>query len=230
MIVEICKTEDNTFTLYSREYNDYYHSLSGALLETTHIYINHCLKKLLTRKKDLRILDIGFGTGLNALCSYAISTEQNLNIAYFAIEPYPLSHEIVQKLNYTSIHNLRSYTDAFTLMHKHRKSTLINISSNFWFSFIKSKIEEVSLPTCFFDGVYFDLFKPTSMPQCWSVEVFTKIYKSLNINGILVTFSCKGWVRQNLNKAGFEIKKIKGIGQKKEFTFATRKKHCSDET
>lgn len=230
MIVEICKTGDNTFTLYSKEFNDYYHSLAGALLETTHIYINHCLKKLITRKRDLRILDVGFGTGLNALCSYALSKEQNINIAYFAIEPYPLSYEIIQKLNYTSIPNLKPYTDAFTQMHMHRKSTLISISSNFWFSFIKSKIEEVTLPTCFFDGVFFDLFKPTSIPECWSLEVFSKIYKSLNINGILVTFSCKGSVRQNLNKAGFVVEKIKGIGQKKEFTFATRKKPCSNDT
>lgn len=216
------KTADNTLTLYSTTYNDFYHSLSGSLLETKHIYIHHCLEVLLQNKNTLRILDVGFGTGLNAICTYAKIIAHSASVAYYAIEPFPLDEHILMKLEYFKHPELQHYAEAYWRMHHHKSSIPLHVSHNFWFSFLYDTIQDLWLPEQFFDGIYFDLFKPDSMPHCWSEHVLTKLYHSMKKGGILVTYSCKGWVRRNFINAGFHIQKIKGIGQKKEFTFARR--------
>jgi tRNA U34 5-methylaminomethyl-2-thiouridine-forming methyltransferase MnmC len=73
-----------------------------------------------------------------------------------------------------------------------------------------------------FDLVYFDAFSPEAQPALWAVEVFRRIYSSLNSNSLLTTYSSKGLTKQNLRKAGFAVQRLPGAGGKRHMARAVK--------
>ena len=214
MSKEFIVTEDGSHTIYLPEMNEHYHSVHGAVEESLHIYIGEGL--LQTTSRTINILEIGFGTGLNAYLTFCIATQLNLTINYTALEKFPLDKPEYSQLNYPR-NVFPEYSDIFELMHQSDWNSGINISDNF----VLKKIEVDLLTFRFnktpeFDLVYYDAFAPSKQPEMWSDEILQTVALSVKLDGIFVTYCAKGTVRRALNSAGFMMERIPGPTGKKE--------------
>ena len=211
---EFVITEDGSHTIYLPEMDEHYHSTHGAVQESMHIYIEQGLLQL--TKKEISILEIGFGTGLNAYLTYAYTEMNKLNINYFSIEKYPLNEADYLKLNYPkSI--FPEYCDIFEKMHRSRWDSEVEISPEFILQKVHADLLSFkfnSLPQ--FDLVYYDAFAPGKQPEMWTDEIIQKVSACVKKNGLLVTYCAKGSVRRAFSTAGFQMERIPGPIGKKE--------------
>ncbi len=201
----IRKTSDGSETLYSSAFDETYHSIYGAINEALHIFINAGFNYL--QKKNLSVFELGFGTGLNAFLSFLQTQKTQKKVKYLTIEKFPVDINILCDFNKDI---LSGESDVFFKMHKSDFNKVIKFSDNFIFT--KQKIDFKNYKfNQNFDLIYYDAFSYEKQPQMWKLEVFEKVYKALNHKGILVTFSSKGIVKQNLRKAGFKVQRLKGF-------------------
>lgn len=214
-------TEDGTHTLYSPETGEHYHSIHGARQESDHVFIGAGLEYISRKTSEIRVLEIGFGTGLNCLLTLAKSAETTIHVEYLGLEPFPIDNEIAEKLNYCSMPDLSGFSEVFKHMHtiaSGERASLIN-----GFAFLRSKegIGEVNLATGYFNLVYFDAFSPEAAPELWEPAVFKKIRLSMQLGGVLVTYCAKGAVRRAMQQNGFATERLPGPPGKREMLRAT---------
>ncbi len=222
MDYELRLTDDGSITLYSTKAGDTYHSMFGAIQESQFIFIdNGLLYKSLSSK--VNILEVGFGTGLNALLSFKATVEKQLQVDYTAIEPFPIDIKIIDQLKYKDHFVDEDLKKAFSLFHSKRPGNPVEISNSFIFEFIHDCIQEVSLKQDYYDLVYFDAFGPDAQAEMWTVEIFNKIYSSMKQGALLLTFSAKGLVKRNLRLAGFVVDRIGGPPGKRHILRAFKK-------
>lgn len=225
---KIIITSDGSHSIYIPEMNEHYHSIHGAIQESKHVFIEAGLKYVTQTSRELNILEIGFGTGLNALLTFLESQNSNLKINYTSIEAFPLSIEIIAELNYASQldqHNNFENPDpqsAFNKMHNAEWEKEIFITERFKFKKIRNTLQETILKTEEFDLIYFDAFGPPVQPEMWTEEVFSKIASSAKPGGILVTYCAKGEVKRTLKKCGFIIENLPGPPGKREMVRAMK--------
>lgn len=199
------RTADGSATLFVHELDEHYHSVKGAQTESQHIFIGLGLKA--SAAACPRILEIGFGTGLNALLTLEAAEEQRRKVHYTGIELYPLSWEVVKQLGYSespffeTIHTVAWEEDSAITPY----FTLRKLQADF--------TDTKEAPPGFqspFDLVYFDAFAPEKQPEMWSQELFNQLYVSMNKGGILTTYCAKGIVRRMLQAAGFTVERLPG--------------------
>lgn len=211
---EFVITEDGSHTIYLPEMDEHYHSTHGAIQESLHIYINQGL--LQVNKKEISILEIGFGTGLNAYLTYAFADTRDLLINYFSIEKYPLNEAEYLSLNYPK-NIFPEYGDIFSDMHRSKWDSTVGISPKFALRKVNADLLSFQfneLPQ--FDLVYYDAFAPGKQPEMWTDEIIQKVASTVKKDGILVTYCAKGSVRRAFTAAGFEMERIPGPIGKKE--------------
>ena len=213
-------TADGSHSLASADFKENYHSTNGAVDESRHVYIEAGLNYLLAQnKRGIKILEIGFGTGLNTFLTIIEAQKKNLKIEYCAIEAFPIEEKIFNALNYPEV--LNSSEELFRQLHRQNTSpNYSQITQNFSFSKTISKIEYVELKEKF-DLIYYDAFAPTTQPELWTEKIFQKMYDCLHSGGILVTYCAKGSFRRTLKSAGFVVEKLPGATGKREMTRAT---------
>jgi len=211
---EFVITEDGSHTIYLPEMDEHYHSTHGAIQESLHIYINQGL--LQVAKQEISILEIGFGTGLNAYLTYAFEESKNKKISYFSIEKYPLDEADYLKLNYPQ--NIFSeYSAIFEKMHRAEWDKIVEISPKFSLQKVHADIMSFDLNQLpQFDLVYYDAFAPGKQPEMWADEIIQKVSDCVKKDGILVTYCAKGSVRRAFTAAGFRMERIPGPIGKKE--------------
>jgi len=218
-------TADGSHTIVVPELNIAYHSRYGAIQESMHVFIQtgmHYFLHSAKLKQDevLTIFEMGLGTGLNALLSLSEAIHLNQKIFYKAIEPFPLSLEEAQNLNYTS---LVSPGLQQNFLHMHRCGWNKKVSVHPLFLFVKSKIALEDLTAANkFHLIYFDAFDPRVQPALWNEDMFCKMFNMLENSGVLVTYCSKGAVRRALQNVGFTVEKIAGPPGKKEILRAVR--------
>lgn len=211
-------TSDGSATIYLPEMDEHYHSVKGALTESNHIYIECALKASI--KKNPRILEIGFGTGLNCVLS---ALQPDKNIEYFTLELYPLPESTIDLLGYKSLFDETGEL-IFHKIHNAGWNSPQAITPQFVLHKIKADFtdRELILPADI-DVVYFDAFAPEKQPEMWSKESFTKIFESMNEGGILTTYCAKGSIRRLLAGTGFKVERIPGPPNgKREILRATK--------
>jgi tRNA U34 5-methylaminomethyl-2-thiouridine-forming methyltransferase MnmC len=211
---ELVYTDDGSTTWYLPEMGEHYHSTFGAIQESLHIYIEQGL--LHTKTEEISVLEIGFGTGLNAYLSYCFATQNNLSIKYLSLEKYPLDEEEISLLNYPA--NIFSeHALAFSKIHKAEWNEWADISPEFRIKKVQADLITHQFgATPQFDLVYYDAFAPAKQPEMWSDEVLQKVAETVKKDGILVTYCAKGTVRRSLASAGFAMERIPGPPGKKE--------------
>jgi len=214
-------TGDGSHTLQHPELNESYHSMNGALTESKHVFIESGLDFISPRVDTVKILEIGFGTGLNALLSLQWSIEHSKRIGYHAMEPYPLSAELVAALNYCSDFGLESLADLLMRMHS-GAGKLVDLTPLFEIEVIIKKFEAVSYPANYYNLIYFDAFSPAMQPELWEPAVFEKLFYVLEPEGVLVTYSAKGAVRRAMQSAGFVTERLPGPPGKREMLRALK--------
>ena len=214
---KIVTTGDGSHTLEAEGLHEHYHSTFGAISESRHVFIEAGLHKKLEEKTDeLAILEIGFGTGLNALLTVLDDKIKGTSIHYYAIEAYPLEPELWNKLNYPEMLEGKRAKDLFESLHHSDWGKPCEIINGFFLHKLEAKLQDYVHQGKMIGLVYFDAFGPDVQPDLWTAEIFQKMAGITAPGGILVTYSCKGDVRRALKNAGFEVEKIPGPKGKRE--------------
>lgn len=195
-MITLLETADGSQTLKNEVIGEIYHSSHGALQESMHVYIQHGLREMVIKKKKIRVFELGFGTGLNALLTLReVLKSPDLEVEYVCIEPFPLPEIIYRQLNYPSALE----RDYFIQMHQSVHAKSINIHERFTFLKMEIKFEDLhSLKG--FDLVYYDAFGPSSQPELWNMDALRKSVDMLNSDGIWVTYCSKGEVRRGRDR------------------------------
>ena len=221
MQLKIIHTEDGSTSLYDEALNESYHSKYGAINESMHVFIEAGLNAI-KNPGTINIFEIGLGTGLNALLTCIKSEKNIININYFALEPYPIKKDMYDQMNFEQCLNYKNTNYFFTKIHEVPWNHLNNIHSRFKINKLNKRLEDYQPLNNFFNLIYFDAFSPDIQPEMWTMTNFTKLYESLQQHGILVTYSAKGQVRRDLEKAGFITERIPGPKGKREMLRATK--------
>jgi tRNA U34 5-methylaminomethyl-2-thiouridine-forming methyltransferase MnmC len=220
--VSFLMTDDQSHTFYSERFNATYHSTHGAVSESRHVFIQHGLKYVQQQlhTENISVLEIGFGTGLNAFLTYLHAHEQQLKINYHTLEAYPVNAYEACKLNYA-----RELSDndkaVFDQLHLQPWNDTQQISD--FFSFTKHLgIAEDFVIQHKFDIIYFDAFSPSEQPELWTEAIFKNMFDLLKNNGVLVSYCAQGQMKRNMKAAGFKVKALPGFGIKREMTRAEK--------
>ena len=216
---EIIITSDGSTTIHLPEWNEQYHSKHGAIQEAFHVFIKNGLES--STKSEISILEIGFGTGLNAFITFLETVNKAKKIHYVGVEAYPVAFEEVRQLNYTSELNADSYSTFFDLMHHSPWEENIQISDHFTLNKRKRFFHEID-DLEQFDLVYFDAFGARVQPDLWTEEIFGIMFKAMKSNSILVTYAAKGSVRRAMQAVGFEVERLPGPPGKREMLRARK--------
>lgn len=220
-MIKLIETEDGSHSLYSEEFQVSYHSKFGAIQETKHVFIDAGLRYKAVLKKDLKVLDIGFGTGLNAFMTLLEAEKKGLQVDYTGVEAFPVDWETAQKLNYAELTGHPEKEKDFHQLHGDNWGETIKYSDTFTATKMKKKFQDLNFDAQF-DIIYFDAFAPGSQPELWEQPVMQIMHDALVKGGVLVTYCAKGDVKRTLKAIGFEVEKLLGPPGKREMTRAIK--------
>ena len=212
-VTEIIETQDGSHSLHSSAFGAAYHSHYGAIQESQHVFITAGLQYVLPNVEQVRIFEMGFGTGLNALLSRMVAETNEQAIYYESVEVAPISVAQAQQLNYPDL--LGVEPSIFHQLHEADWNKQLRLSPFFQLKKLSGKLEEVDLGTDF-NLVYFDAFAPSSQPELWESGVLTKLYEAMAPQGVFVTYCAKGVVKRCLRDIGFQVEGIPGPPGKRE--------------
>ena len=213
----IISTEDGSQTLISSVFGEKYHSIYGARTESQVVFIDAGLKDRM-QLEQISILEMGFGTGLNAIMSMKEAIAENKYIQYTGYEKFPITIETANQIEYGKVFNLES---EYLQMHSCDWNTPQQLHPSFSFKKIQDDINALQDENAY-DVIYFDAFAPSAQEELWSVDLFNKMYNSLKADGVLVTYCAKGQVKRNMKAAGFIIEPLPGPPGKREMTRARK--------
>lgn len=218
----VITTADGSSTVSIPEMNVTYHSTHGAVRESLHVFIQAGLNSLLPDHSVVSILEMGFGTGLNALLTLIEAETVKKPVHYTAIELYPLEQEQIKSLNYCHQLDRNDLQPVFQKLHSSAWEKEIPVFEYFTLFKSGSDLLKFENPRSgqFFDLIYFDAFAPTAQPQLWTAAIFEKLFALLSPGGILVTYCSKGDVRRAMQAAGFKVEKLTGPPGKREMVRA----------
>lgn len=222
MKTELVTTGDGSNTLYVPHLNEHYHSTFGALSESLHVFIGSGFRRAADSFDEIDLLEIGFGTGLNALMTWMEAERMPKKVNYDAIEPFPLEPGTWSSLNYPDCFCTFSYHKIFSRLHEAYWESEEQISPFFTLHKFMGRFEDYLPGPEKYNLVYFDAFGPDVQPELWTGEIFRKIFLSMKKGGILVTYSVKGSVRRALSDSGFSVEKLPGPEGKREITRAIK--------
>jgi tRNA U34 5-methylaminomethyl-2-thiouridine-forming methyltransferase MnmC len=216
---EIIQTLDGSTTIHLTEWDECYHSKHGAIQEAQHVFIKNGLS--LFQNQKVAILEIGFGTGLNAFITLLEAKKMQQTIDYVGVEAYPISAEEVLKMNYVSELNADKESTLFDTIHESNWGEKVLLNDGFTLTKRNQFFEEINDDNTY-DLIYFDAFGYRVQPELWSTEIFRKMFKALKNNGVLVTYAARGVVKRSMIEVGFTVEKLEGPPGKREM-FRARK-------
>ena len=224
---KIITTADGSKTIYLPDWDEQYHSKHGAVQEAVHVFIKTGLQYICHSEqseesfKNISILEIGFGTGLNTYLTLLESAKLNVTIDYVGVEAYPVNQEEIQVLNYPKIIIDKEQDDLFEVLHtkdwetKHQITDLFALTKRQQFFKDINEVEAYNL-------IYFDAFGARVQPELWTEDIFKTMYDALKLNGVLVTYSAKGSVRRGMQAVGFTVERLPGPPGKREMLRACK--------
>jgi tRNA U34 5-methylaminomethyl-2-thiouridine-forming methyltransferase MnmC len=215
---DIIQTEDGSTSIFIPEWNESYHSKHGAIQEAYHVFIKSGFS--LFEGKPVSILEIGFGTGLNAFITSIEAEKNNQRVNYVGVEAYPISDEEIASMNFASLIDSNKM-HVFNQIHSCPWEINNDIQTTFSLTKRKQLFQDIDDEDSF-DLIYFDAFGFTLQPELWSVEIFNKMYKALRNDGVLVTYACRTAIKNAMKEAGFQIEKLPGAPGKREMLRAKK--------
>ncbi len=221
MVRALILTKDGSHTLLDQATGATFHSLHGAIQESEHVYIR-ALRHMATKKPSVSVVEMGFGTGLNALLSCMAADAVSAHVHYTAIEMFPLEANWAQQLNYCATLETPAYIAVFDRLHSADWESDQRITDHFTIHKINARMEEAVIGSRLVDIVYYDAFAPEVQPELWSREIFEKIGTWMQPGGMLTTYCSKGAVRRAMQAAGWRVKKMPGPPGKREIVHAFR--------
>lgn len=218
---KVITTSDGSKTIHIEQWNEQYHSIHGAIQEAKHVFLSSGLDYYVEKHKpkSISILEIGFGTGLNALLTCMQASDLGLSVVYTGVEAYPVKQEELDALNYCE--QLQIKTTDFEAIHNATWEKEVTITSNFTIHKQQKFFNDIQDINAF-DLVYFDAFGARVQPELWTESIFTLMYKALKPQGVLVTYAAKGSVRRAMIAVGFKVERLPGPPGKREMLRATK--------
>ena len=221
---KIVTTGDGSTTIQLVEWNEQYHSMHGAVQEAKHVFlkmgIDHAYAKN-TEVPELNILEIGFGTGLNAILTLIHAQRLKLSLNYEGVEAYPVSAEEINQLNYIEMLEAEDYASVFEKMHRTAWEEYAAITPQFHLKKRQQTFETITDEEQH-DLIYFDAFGARVQPELWGEPIFKKMYTALKSGGVLVTYAAKGSVRRAMQAVGFTVERLPGPPGKREMLRASK--------
>lgn len=214
-------TNDGSSTIYIPEMDENYHSGHGAFQEAMHVFIHNGLEALISRDK-IRVFEMGFGTGLNALLALEWAETHGKHVEYTGIEAYPVAWEMAQDLNYTDF-VLQETKVFFSSMHQAKWGHVIELTPRFIFEKVHEKIQYFTIEKRKVDCIFFDAFGPRAQSEMWEYAILEKMTDLLDLGGCLVTYCAKGQLKRDLKGLGLEVEVLPGPPGKREMTRAWKK-------
>lgn len=223
MNIEVITTSDGSHSLINNELNETYHSTHGAIRESLHVFIKNGLQFWLdkNRAREVSILEIGFGTGLNAILALQESFRQKIKIQYTTLEVFPVAIDLINQLNYPQQLDFESSAKYFHDLHSVEWNKPVAMSPNFILEKINQKIQDTYLQDETCDVVFFDAFAPNKQPEMWELPVLEKTVRSLKSNGIFVTYCAQGQLKRNLKSLNLRVESLPGPPGKREMVRAS---------
>lgn len=229
---KIITTADGSKTIQIEGWNEQYHSLHGAIQEANHVYITQGLlfyfdlidsSKFDVEKTSsaISVLEIGFGTGLNAFLTLLQAEGQKRKIRYVGVDAYPISTAEMEALNYVDVLHLPNKTSLFEEMHRVTWALDHSLTSCFTLQKQQKFFKDISY-TDQFDLIYFDAFGARVQPELWTTSIFKLMFEALKPGGVLVTYAAKGSVRRAMLAVGFSVEKLPGPPGKREMLRARK--------
>lgn len=222
MKTEIRQTKDGSATLYVPELNEHYHSVNGALQESMHVFIRAGLEFMGQNQSEIKILEVGFGTGLNAL----LTIQQNLifqkKIFYHTLEKYPLTPNLIKEMHFEQFILNPELLDYLQPLHTSPWNEPTNITPDFTLLKSETDLQTYLFPEEHYDLIYFDAFAPEKQPELWTDAIFVKLFVALKWKGCLVSYCAKGSFKRSLKAAGFIVDALPGPTGKREMTRAIK--------
>lgn len=217
---EIIITNDGSTTIHIPDWNENYHSTHGAIQEAKHVFIKNGLD-LLQNQKSISLLEIGFGTGLNAFITF-LETLDKEKVNYVGVEAYPISSEEIAQMNYVTELKATQYQVVFDKMHSCDWESQQHITEKFILTKRKQFFQDINDKEQY-DLIYFDAFGFPLQPELWSEVIFKKMFDALLPNGVLVTYACRSSIKNAMLSVGFSIEKLPGAPGKREMLRAIKR-------
>lgn len=224
--MKLILTDDGSHSLYREDLKEGYHSHHGAVQESRHVFIKHGFTAWAENNpgREPAILELGLGTGLNALLTWEAALAHGNRVRYSGVEAHPVPEEIWSQLNYPQFTtNLPEAAHALAEIHRTPwDEGYFTLGSLFQLEKRKSKIEATTLTEGFFDLVYFDAFAPNKQGELWEPAVLEKMASLLRTGGFLTTYCAKGQFKRDLKAAGFTVETLPGAPGKAEMVRGVR--------
>ncbi len=215
---EIIITSDGSTSINLPELNEQYHSKKGAIQEAYHVFIRMGLDLF---SDNVSVLEIGFGTGLNAFITFLESERRKLKVDYVGVEAYPILTEEISGLNYVNQLNAEKFSEDFLNFHTSDWETKQSISDQFFLTKRKQFFKDIADENSY-DLIYYDAFGSRVQPELWGEEIFSIMYKALKDKGVLVTYAAKGSARRAMEAVGFKVERLAGPPGKREMLRARK--------
>ncbi len=218
----LTQTADGSNTLFNEEIGEHYHSAHGALQESKHVFIEAGLKHGLEKSStnEISILEVGFGTGLNFLLSYAHGESLNKNLKYHSIEAFPLTQEVIASTAHQQ-YVPQNIWDSFITKYEDSLNNEVKVSENCSLEISHTTLQNFST-TALFDVLYYDAFSVRHQPELWTDEVIAHACSFLKTGGIFVTYAITGNLKRAVKSCGFQIEKLPGAPGKREMLRASK--------
>ena len=226
--VEVRTTGDGSATLYVPALDEHYHSHHGARQESEHVFIQAGLAPLLDAglgqpcRRPLHLLEVGLGTGLNALLTLRHAQAAGAAVAYDGLETLPLPAAIVTVLAPEWVAQSAEMGSAFHRLHAAPWEETHPLVPSFFLTKMQQDIATAALPAAYYDLIYFDAFAPEKQPKLWSEAIFATLYAAAAPGAVLVSYCAQGQFRRNLRAAGWLTEKLPGPPGKREMTRARK--------
>ena len=212
MSLKIIKTEDGSQSLYDQDLNETYHSTKGAKSESEYVFIKHGLEAI--EKPVIRVLEVGFGTGLNAWLSWEWAERKNVKVDFYTLEPFPIPIELQTQMELND-------DPQFNRIHETEWEKTTKLSDHFTLLKSTKGIESINLKSAF-DVIFFDAFAPSKQPEIWKIGNLRNCFNSLESGGILTTYCAQGQFKRDMKEVGFELQVLPGALGKKEMVRGLR--------
>ncbi|WP_183566691.1 tRNA (5-methylaminomethyl-2-thiouridine)(34)-methyltransferase MnmD [Mucilaginibacter sp. SP1R1] len=214
--LEIVTTADGSKTIYNAEVGELYHSRNGALQESQHVFVNSGLHYFLAQNnaKEVSILEVGFGTGLNFLLSADVCTANNIALNYTGIEAYPLDAEMMAQTGYEQ-YTSATLWESYVTNYPQALANKVTLDAYGQLQIAHIKLMEFNTDERY-DIIYFDAFASARQPEMWEQEAISHVITFLKPGGVFVTYAITGNLKRMLKALGLKIEKVPGAAGKRE--------------
>jgi len=219
---KLIETADGSHTIQRTDMDETYHSINGAWAESMHVFITNGFRRVPACANPVNILEVGFGTGLNAFQTYLEIHGTARKVHYVALEPDPLPKAYWAIMNYPDYAGIPDAYPVFAGMHQAAWDLPVFVGETFVLHKMSLRLEDAGLAEGAFHLIYFDAFAPSKQPELWQPDVMKRMFNALKKEGVLVTYAAQGELRRNLEGAGFLVERLQGAQGKREMLRAIK--------